>query len=251
MADKRFYISIVSHGHEDLIMTNSKLIELLDSDFFVVIKDNLNSFKLEKYCNDVGFHYVASINRCGFGENNNIVFNYCKKIGMTELDYFVTLNPDVVIDTVNFNKIKVELQNNMYPIVAPKLFSDREHTAIEQSVRHFPSFASIFRPFLGKPLNKPYEISLLSDNIVCDWASGAFIVFLSSVYDNLRGFDESYFMYFEDVDICYRAKTDFNHDVVYLSSVHATHFGGYKNRNLFSKHFFWYLKSLINFLRKK
>ena len=37
------------------------------------------------------------------------------------------------------------------------------------------------------------------------WADGSCLAFSSEVFKTIRGFDETYFMYFEDVDFCYRA----------------------------------------------
>jgi N-acetylglucosaminyl-diphospho-decaprenol L-rhamnosyltransferase len=250
VSGKTFYISVVSHGHDDLIMSNIDLVSLLGTNCVVVVKDNLKSDNLMKYCSSVGFHYITTNEKCGFGENNNIVFKYCQDLGMSNDDYFVTLNPDVIIDSSNFQRMQGQIEKSAFSISAPKLFSDKSHTVIERSVRQFPNVFSILRPFLGKPVNKPYDLYLLNSDIKCDWASGAFLVFSSSIYGKLLGFDNSYFMYFEDVDICYRAQKEYGYRVNYLSAVHATHFGGYQNRNVFSQHFFWYLKSLINFLRK-
>jgi GT2 family glycosyltransferase len=39
-----------------------------------------------------------------------------------------------------------------------------------------------------------------------DWVSGGAMLMRKSLFDELIGFDESYFMYFEDVDLCLRAK---------------------------------------------
>ncbi len=40
-----------------------------------------------------------------------------------------------------------------------------------------------------------------------EWVAGSFIAFKSSSYRKVQGFDENYFMYCEDIDICYRAKS--------------------------------------------
>ncbi|MDP5132958.1 MAG: glycosyltransferase family 2 protein, partial [Paraglaciecola sp.] len=80
---------------------------------------------------------------------------------------------------------------------------------------------------------------------------GAFLVFKSSIYEQLAGFDTSYFMYYEDVDICLRYYKISGHGICFLKNIHATHIGAYQNRRFFSKHFFWYLRSLARFLKRK
>ncbi len=49
----------------------------------------------------------------------------------------------------------------------------------------------------GKRLDKPVRV---------DWVSGGFMMVKTSIFTKISGFDENYFMYMEDVDLCYRAK---------------------------------------------
>ncbi|MDE1292895.1 hypothetical protein [Vibrio aestuarianus] len=90
----------------------------------------------------------------------------------------------------------------------------------------------------------------MPDRSIVDWAAGSFLVFQADLYKKLNGFDENYFMYFEDVDICFRARKYYDQNVVYLSNIKAIHQGGYQNRKIFSKHFRWYFSSLLRFLFK-
>ena len=121
---------------------------------------------------------------------------------------------------------------------------------MEFSLREFPTFISFFNVLKGSSFTKAYDKKILSYASTVDWAAASFLVFKSDLYQKLKGFDESYFMYFEDVDICYRANKQFNQKVIYLDNIKAIHQGGYQNRKLFSKHFRWYLSSLLRFLCK-
>jgi GT2 family glycosyltransferase len=70
-----------------------------------------------------------------------------------------------------------------------------------------------------------------------------------NTYRALKGFDEGYFMYCEDIDICYRAK-QLATDILYFQDIKAVHLAQHSNRRVFSKHFFWHLKSIARFLLK-
>jgi hypothetical protein len=84
-----------------------------------------------------------------------------------------------------------------------------------------------------------------------DWAAGSFLLFRSGMYTELNGFDTSYFMYCEDIDICWRAKVKVKSPVVYLPHIKALHYAKHANRNVFSKHFYWHVKGVLRFLAKK
>ena len=46
----------------------------------------------------------------------------------------------------------------------------------------------------------------LNEESFTDWAAGSLLLFSADTYKKLNGFDEKYFMYCEDIDICYRYK---------------------------------------------
>jgi len=58
------------------------------------------------------------------------------------------------------------------------------------------------------------------------WLSGAFMLVRREVFEELRGLDEQYFMYFEDVDLCLRTKA-LGYRCVYVPRARITHLGGH------------------------
>jgi GT2 family glycosyltransferase len=78
------------------------------------------------------------------------------------------------------------------------------------------------------------------------WASGAFVLIASQAFRQLNGFDPLYFLYNEDVDLCWRA---WLHDmpVIYEPRAICAHFTGllsYGPTRFYYEHFF----SIRNFL---
>lgn len=245
------YISIVSHGNDDDIINNSNLKEINQLDTVtVIIRDNLSSTRLKRYCLENHFEYNASDAILGFGANNNINFKVASNLGMSKTDWFVLFNPDLNISAVMFVNLLNSLGNYSSQLFAINLYFDDKFSNMEYSLRKFPTFLSFFNILKGKSFTEAYDKANLTDGSLVDWAAASFLVFQTELYEKLNGFDESYFMYFEDVDLCYRANKFYNQHVVYLKNIKAIHEGGYKNRKIFSKHFRWYFSSLMRFLFK-
>jgi len=77
--------------------------------------------------------------------------------------------------------------------------------------------------------------NILDSNL---WAAGMFLVFNSKVFKRLRGFDQRFFMYYEDVDICRRIHS-LKLPIFYLEDVTVTHYaqrGSRKNLRLLRYH---------------
>lgn len=67
--------------------------------------------------------------------------------------------------------------------------------------------------------SSPYEV---------DWVEGSFLLTRNSIWQQLGGLDEGYFMYVEDIDYCKRV-LDAGYKTVYLPSVLYKHVGGYEH----------------------
>ncbi len=118
------------------------------------------------------------------------------------------------------------------------------------SIRRYTKNSGLLNPLIMQPVNKPYNKEKLNDLDYVEWASGAFLCINFKSFDLVCGFDTKYFMYYEDVDLCYRLNEK-GIKLRYLKNIKAIHKGEYKNRSIFSKHFIWYLSSLFKFLRIK
>ncbi|MCE0558549.1 glycosyltransferase family 2 protein [Motilimonas sp. E26] len=245
----KIYISIVSHANDDDLIFNADLREISKlNDVIVIVRDNVDSSKLRDYCLDNGFIYSASAERLGFGANNNINYEQACEAGMLSSDWFLLLNPDITVSVAMFRSLIKKIESKSSGIYSANLYSDEKLSMEERSLRKFPNIFSFFNLFFGKSLTTPYIKSELVDGAEVDWAAGSFLIIHADLYRQLGGFDERYFMYFEDVDLCFRAQKKFNEKVVYMKDIKVVHRGGYQNRNFFSPHFRWYLSSMIRFM---
>ncbi|MBS3145159.1 glycosyltransferase family 2 protein [Candidatus Woesearchaeota archaeon] len=182
----------------------------------------------------------------GFGAACNQVLRQAKG------EYLLLMNPDVRVHPTTLSEMVSYLQNHRnIGILAPQLrFANG---SLQYSCRRYPRFPSHFAKILfsRSPLTSDYlmldkDHTLIQD---IDWSLGAFLLVRKQVIDQIGGFDERFFLYFEDIDLCRRAKQA-GWRVVYYPKAVATHLYQQASHRLFSKPFFYHLMSMYKYYRK-
>ncbi len=171
----------------------------------------------------------------GFGANHNAAFEQCKS------DYFCVLNPDIRIDENPFPKLIAELADPHVGVVAPRILNPAGN--VEDSARHFPKPGFLVRKLFGLAGGPDYTVT--PTVISPDWVAGMFMLCRARVFAEVQGFDERYFLYYEDVDLCRRLRKR-GYDVRMLPSVSAVHDARRQSRrNL--RHLRWHLSSILRY----
>ncbi|WP_044366925.1 glycosyltransferase family 2 protein [Vibrio fluvialis] len=241
------FISVVNHGHDEMIVANPTLASLAKH-FNVIIKSNTTaSDMLVGHCLEHNITLIPGDIKKGFGANNNEIFQYIiKNLNPAGNDYFLVLNPDVEIDVYSIFKLIENAEKYQSDISAINLFTDRSFISYDNSIRRYPRLFAPIKSLLGMKRNDVYDKSQINEPIRIEWAAGSFLLFNVNCFESLGGFDEKYFMYFEDADICTCAnKKGFS--VYYFPEIKAVHYASHQNRKLLSKHFIWYLESSIKY----
>jgi N-acetylglucosaminyl-diphospho-decaprenol L-rhamnosyltransferase len=250
------HVAVISHGHEDLLI-NSKLGGLLDERvrLTIWIKDNKPAASLKDYCTQHHIFYTDEHAGLGFGENNNYLFDLIqKKTGFQTNDIFLVMNPDITVKPETVFSLTEEMQQSGHAIATLNLYRDQAMNVPDKNIRHFPGMLSIVKMPIVNTFSETYDkdrIAAEANHIPVEWASGAFLAFKPELYQALGGFDPSYFMYFEDVDICYRARRYHKQAVHYYPHLKAIHTAAHKNRNVFSRHALWFFHSFSKFLVRR
>jgi len=130
----------------------------------------------------------------GFGANHNAAFAFC------ETPYFCVVNPDLRLPNDPFPTLVESLQRENAAAAGPLVRNPAG--AIEDSARHFPTVGSLLRKLLRPAAGPDYPTNRGPFRV--DWVAGMFMLFSSAAYRRIGGFDERYFLYYEDVDICRR-----------------------------------------------
>ena len=246
------HVAIISHGHEELLIT-SALGGLVSAgnDLKVWVKDNRPSSKLKTYCAEHGIFYTDAQPGLGFGHNNNFLYELIQSdVGFSAEDTFVVMNPDITIEPATITQLVTEMNRDNVLIATINLYRDLNFSTSDANIRRFPNLFSVFKIAFLRSVSVGYDKNKITEPLDVDWASGALLAFAAIHYSTLKGFDLRYFMYFEDVDICYRS-TLLGHAVRYYPELKAIHAAAHKNRNIASKHAIWFFHSLMKFLSRR
>mgnify|MGYP000249859072 CR=1 FL=1 len=248
----KVFISVVSHDHEELISELGCLAKLANEpNFTVVLKSNkpVSGDNFVKYLESNDIHFIDESHLLGFGENNNYVYDWCvEKLSLTDADYFLILNPDVYVNVIDIFELIKAMKSNGNQLSTLNLFRDNKFESYDYCVRTFPSLFDFIRSYIGLGNKSIIDKRNVNAPLEVDWAAGSFLLFKASLYNKLEGFDSNYFMYCEDIDICWRSITLFQEKPVFFPHIRAIHYAQHANRSIFSKHFFWHLKSMFRYL---
>ncbi|MGH2935406.1 MAG: glycosyltransferase family 2 protein [Gaiellaceae bacterium] len=147
--------------------------------------------------------------------------------------YVLFLNPDAHIEPKSVRLLAAALDDDpVMGVVAPLIRSSAGE--LEYSQRRFPRIASTFSQALFLHRLFPYREWV--DELVrdpkayakrrpVDWVSGACLLVRRELLERIGGWDERFFMYCEDVDLCKRIH-DIGFEVVFEPAALAVHAGG-------------------------
>ena len=143
--------------------------------------------------------FIKIKNNLGFARGYNFAFAELKK---TKYKWYLLINNDVVImkDTLRkiFNKIKIYGDNNIYSAKILNYnnkkiwYAGGKKNCLNGNVYH--------RGINKKEMNTIFKMG------ETDFVSGCFMLIEKEILSKLIGFNETYTMYYEDVDLCFRAK---------------------------------------------
>ena len=237
MTDRLISISIVSHLQNGLVR---QLLQDIQQYCVSPIEVILTINVPEEGSLDPGaYRFPVTIARNelpkGFGANHNAAFKISRG------DIFCVMNPDIRLFDDPFPALLPCLQNPSVGVAAPVVVG--ESGAVEDSARRFPTPFRIICKALGGCRGSDY---VAKDEVVFpDWVAGMFMLFRREVFEKLGGFDQRYFLYYEDVDLCARLRLH-GYEVAMCPDakvVHHAHRSSHRNL----KYMKWHLASMLRF----
>jgi hypothetical protein len=230
-------ISIVSHRHGALVSELLGDIARCCRNVEVLLTLNVEEeppFDTASF--DIPLRIVRNASVKGFGANHNAAFHRAQG------RYFCVLNPDLRLNADPFPLLIEALADSRVGVAAPRIANPTGET--EDSARRFPTLWAIVRKAFSGAQHHDYEIA--NAPLRPEWVAGMFMLFRSEVFRQLGGFDERYFLYYEDVDLCLRLRRLGYVALLEPRAVALHDARRASHRDL--RHFLWHARSLARFL---
>ena len=193
---------------------------------------------------------VNSENR-GFAAANN------QGVQKSQGEYIIFLNPDTLVHPDSLDVLVAFMDNNQdVGVCGPTLFN--ENGTIQPSTRRFPTFrAALYRHTIFRSIGifrKQYRRWLMKDfshdeQMDVDQLMGACLLVRKSVLEEVGALDEDFFMYYEEVDLCFRIKCA-GYRVVFVPEAAIVHLGGRSAAQVPVRKRIAAMTSLLKFFKK-
>ncbi len=197
------------------------------SDVYGIVADNAGEESIRQLAEKMGYHYLTLPNP-GYGAAVNAAIG----VVPAGIEWIVISNPDVRFSPGSIDQLLSAADDPTIGAVGPRILDD--DGVVYPSARAIPSLrtgighALFSRIWPANPWTRRYHRSgLLEMDEPTDagWLSGSCLLVRRTAFEAIGGFDERYFMYFEDVDLGYRlGKAGFRNRYQPRSLVH--HIGG-------------------------
>ncbi|WP_428909671.1 glycosyltransferase family 2 protein [Niallia sp. Krafla_26] len=255
MQGVKIAISIVTYNSKHIfhVLDNAKKEFGVDKQFRFVIFDNNSTpeykNRLKEYEDFADIVFNHENKGFGYGHNYNLLRSTEK--------YFLIFNPDIILKRADLTRMINRMEeDSTISLLVPKVLNPDGTTQylIRNRVTVF-DYALRFIPFkiVKKVFSKrlaSYECRDLPDDKLMDIriGSGCFMLIRGEDFKEIKGFDERYFMYFEDYDLCLELNKR-KKRVVYSPFSNVYHYyerGAHKNWNLFKI----FMLSMFKFFQK-
>ena len=155
---------------------------------FITDNNSIQSIVLKNYSFPVQLTKLDE--NKGFAAGANMAL---KNAISNDFNNLMLLSQDVILDSSSAEQMIAEL-NRSKGIVFPTMYNRNTNQVFSKGGSVYKFSGSIKLSTSRSPKNP-------------EWADGSCLVFTKEVFNSVNGFYEKFFMYFEDVDFCYRAKS--------------------------------------------
>ncbi|MDE3082026.1 MAG: glycosyltransferase family 2 protein [Acidobacteriota bacterium] len=193
----------------------------------IIVVDNAESPESERVLGaDVATVVETGVN-LGYGRGVN------RGAALAAGEYLVVSNPDIVVHDGAVAALVEYLAAHLeVGIVAPRI--ERPDASVYPSQRVFPNVAlagahALLAPLWpDNPATRRYRAARADGTV--EWVSGAFFVMRRADFEAVGGFDERFFMFAEDMDLCWRVR-ERGLEIAAVNDAVVTHAEGLSRRH--------------------
>lgn len=240
-------VSIVAYNNYDDIKialeslekyTNKELekhIFIIDNGSGISKSEDIDSFKafIKQF---VDVDYIDAGENLGFGRGHN------KVLGIVDSEYHAIVNPDIIFCEDAFSEIIDWMDDNSdVGMVIPNIVDENgdRQLVYRKELTVFDMFVRFFCKGVFKKREREHTLQDMdySKPFQVPFGQGSFLVIRSNLFKELGGFDDNFFMYVEDADLCKRVNQVSK--LMYFPGakvIHKWEKGSHTNRKLFKYH---------------
>lgn len=196
--------------------------------------------------------WIDSKENLGFGKGCNLAEKHATK------PYLFFINPDTIVSRDSFTKVLEFMESHPESGTVGCRILNEDGSIQWACRRSFPTIISAVSKTIGLAALFPKSKLLASYNMTyadpdevteVDAISGSFFCIRRDVYEKLKGFDEDFFMYGEDLDLCFRTK-QMGLKNYYTPSTNILHFKGQSCRTRRWDSYLDFYKAMLIFVKK-
>lgn len=231
----------------------------LNYEIFVVDNASQDGCAEEIACNFPAVRLLASPTNLGFAAGNNLAFKQARG------QFIALVNPDALAQANSlFAAVQWMKDHPKVGLAGGRLLDQNGHD--QPSARCFPSLLNDFLALSGLSTRYArnrffgrFDRTWASPDLAAevDWVPGAFAIIQRQALEQVGYFDERFFLYYEEVDLCRRLKQA-GFQVWYQAEWRAIHIGGVSSGRVAGEHFnrhgsqlsLWRMRSTLLYYRK-
>jgi GT2 family glycosyltransferase len=201
-------------SHEKL----SKLISSVDNRFKILIIDNAREFNVKKYYNSFSnITYHIPVNDLGLSGSYNYALNNCST------KYIFITQPDVTLELDTISKLynaMIKYKNSA--ILSSKVLNDNDQLDTEYRLIKFNKKNKIIN--IKNKFKKNFLYQEITGDICVDAVTCTTMFINCEFIKKIGGWDNNYFMYCEDIDLCLRTRIS-GYEIIKVFDSKVKHLG--------------------------
>ena len=230
-------IVIVSFNTSSILASCNKSVKKYTKGvtYEIIVVDNASADDSVKISMSLGAKVIRNSKNLGFATGNNIGTKNSSG------EYILFLNSDTLIHDNVLGEMVDHMKKNPKVGVSSSGLKNKDGS-LQATGGYFPTLLRVFSwmiiqdfPFVDKlikPFHPLHSKSFFSKGTdfygskkQLDWVTGAYLLTRKEILKQTNGWDETFFMYVEEVDLCFRIK-NLGYEVWYLPKWKITHLGG-------------------------
>lgn len=210
-------------GHVDILLQSLQTFVNPDLTEIIVADNASNDSYLKVLEEKYGFvKFIYNDSNGGFAYGNN------QAVRQAQGGFLLFVNPDIVFKDDSIMRLTEYMKSNPSCGIVSGLLEDDKGNVI-YCFNEYPGFLWEFYHMVGYGYDRKIDrltknpLIARGGNFEVDWFHGALILIRKDDFMSIGGFNEKYFMYYEDVELCFKVRRNLGKSIMCIPNVRVIH----------------------------